>query len=141
MTNVTAPPLEDLIADKTLRANASYAAFFENLYLGDVGTAWTPVATNLTIVGTPTYTGQYYRLSDRWYAVTITVSSTTTTAATGGSTYFSGFPIQLLNDGALFSLVGTGLGGGVAQQSTQRFYPSSWGASGLVTLVALVEAK
>jgi hypothetical protein len=52
---------------------------------------WTPSPTNLTVVGTPTYTGTYVKIG-RQVTCTLNVKSTTTTASTVGSTYFSGLP-------------------------------------------------
>lgn len=52
---------------------------------------WTPTPTNLTVVGTPTYTGRYTKIG-RLVFVTLLVTSTTSTASTAGSTYFSGLP-------------------------------------------------
>lgn len=141
MTNVTAPPLEDNIVDQVLKANASYAAFFENMYLGDVGNAFTPTFVNLSVSGELTTTGRYYRLSDRWYIITATISSTDTTTATAGSTYISNFPLTLLNDGLTFAIVGTGVSASAAQAANNRLYAPGWGASQRVTMVCLVEAR
>lgn len=52
---------------------------------------WTPTPTNLTVVGTPTYTGRYTKIG-RLVFVTLLVTSTTSTASTAGTTYFSGLP-------------------------------------------------
>lgn len=141
MSNVTAPPLEDALVDPQLKANVSYAAFFENMYLGDVGTTFTPTFQNLTVVGDPTYTAQYYRLSDRWYVVRIVIESTTTTASTAGSTYIDNFPLTLLNDGLTFATVGTGVAASVAQAANNRLYVPGYGASNKATMICLVEAR
>lgn len=58
---------------------------------------FTPVFTNLTVVGTPTYTATYTRLG-RVVFVTIRIQSTTSTSSTAGTTYVnSGFPFVSAN--------------------------------------------
>lgn len=52
---------------------------------------WTPAPTNLTVVGTPTYTGTYTKIGRRVFCE-LHVVSTTTTASTANSTAFSGLP-------------------------------------------------
>ena len=52
---------------------------------------WTPSPTNLTVVGTPTYSGKYTKIGNCVTAV-MTAQATTSTASTTGSTYFSGLP-------------------------------------------------
>jgi hypothetical protein len=49
---------------------------------------WTPTPTNLTVVGTPTYTGTYTRIGRR-VCCTLAIQSTGSTSAAGNSTYFS----------------------------------------------------
>lgn len=48
---------------------------------------WTPTPTNLTVVGTPTYTGRYTKIG-RIVNARILVTSTTNTSSTYGSTRF-----------------------------------------------------
>lgn len=58
---------------------------------------FTPVFTNLTVVGTPTYTGTYVRIGRMVY-VNIRIQSTTSTSSTAGTTYSnSGFPFVSAN--------------------------------------------
>jgi len=53
--------------------------------------SWTPVPTSLTVVGTPTYTGWYTRVGNVVTAH-LDIISTTSTASSGGSTFFQGLP-------------------------------------------------
>lgn len=52
---------------------------------------WTPSPTNLTVVGTPTYSGTYTRNGNVVF-ITLNVSATTSTTSTANSTNFSGLP-------------------------------------------------
>jgi len=49
---------------------------------------WTPVPTNLTVVGTPTYTGRYKKIGNMVF-FNIGVSSTTSTTSSNGSSLLS----------------------------------------------------
>lgn len=92
---------------------------------------WTPVPTSLIVVGTPTYEGRYTRIGRMVYG-TLQVSSTTSTAATAGTTYFSGLPFTpnrsstcqstSLNTNASFGV------GAIAANLT-RVYPPTWSAN------------
>jgi len=54
---------------------------------------WTPVPTSLTVVGTPTYTGTYTKVGRRVHCV-LHVVSTTSTASTANTTFFTGLPFS-----------------------------------------------
>lgn len=56
--------------------------------------SWTPTPTNLTVVGTPTYTGTYIKFGRVVFCV-LRVTSTTSTASTANSTNFSGLPFSV----------------------------------------------
>lgn len=56
---------------------------------------WTPVPANLTVVGTPTYTGRYTRIG-RQCTLTLNVSSTTSTTSQVNNTTWSGLPFTPL---------------------------------------------
>jgi hypothetical protein len=94
--------------------------------------AWTPVATNLTVVGTPTYTGIYTKIGNRIFW-SLDVISTTSTAATANSTYFSGLPVGAGNGDvapAVRSDV-TSLGNGLLDTANGRVYAPTWSATAL----------
>ena len=98
---------------------------------------WTPSPTNLTVVGTPTYTGKYTRIG-RQIFIQFTVKSTTSTASTANSTYFSGLPFTVAF-GSTVSAVGnasvSNLGIGLIDGSNVIYTPT-WtsGANQTITL-------
>lgn len=94
---------------------------------------WTPTPTNLTVVGTPTYTGTYRKLGTLVF-VAITIASTTSTAATAGSTYFAGLPFTpAVNGVATFMDIDaiTSYGNNLAY-TDGRLYCPTWPATGTV---------
>lgn len=101
---------------------------------------WTPVPTNLTVVGTPTYTGRYTKIG-REVFVYLSVSSTISTASTAGSTYFSGLPFvcgfacpaYASNDAA------ANFGNGTIFATIADLYTPTWGANANVYVSAKYE--
>lgn len=87
---------------------------------------FTPVPTSLTVVGTPTYTGKYTRVG-RQVFIYLTVRSTTSTASTANTTYFSGLPF-VVGFGSTVSAVNnatiTDLGIGLIDASSVIYTPS-----------------
>ena len=88
--------------------------------------AWAPVPTSLTVVGTPTYTGKWTRIG-RQVFIHLTVKSTTSTASTANTTYFSGLPYAV-GLGSTMSAVNnatvTSLGVGLIDTSNVIYTPS-----------------
>lgn len=92
--------------------------------------SWTPSPTNLTIIGTPTYTGKYTRIGNLVYLF-LKVESTTTTASTLGTTTFTGLPftagfpaaIPAIDETGSFTSLGTGLISGAT------LYTPTWAAN------------
>lgn len=118
-------PIWDASSGNTDRATLSSLA---NAILGYVEGTWTPSPTNLTVVGTPTYTGTYTRVG-RLVTLFLKVSSTVTTAATLNSTYFSGLPFTPAL-GAASSSVGESVenyGSGLIFTDSKWYMPS-WAA-------------
>ena len=89
---------------------------------------WTPVATSLAIVGTPTYVGTFERIGD-FVNFTIFITSTTSTAATAGLTTFSTpTPTIVAGTCAAASNIST-LGLGTGLVNNNLIYVPTWGAS------------
>ena len=61
---------------------------------------FTPTFTNLTVVGTPTYTGRYTKVG-RLVTFTLRIQSTTTTSSSAGATYFTQPFAQFSNRGTI----------------------------------------
>jgi hypothetical protein len=98
---------------------------------------WTPVPTNLTVVGTPTYTGTYVRTGRVVYII-LEVTASTSTTSTANSTYFTGLPFTIAIDSVINSVganaitsPGSGL---ITKFSGGRVYTPTWGATGTVEL-------
>ena len=134
---------EPLIADETNVASLPWALFFNQSYVGDTGTTWTPTFNGLGSTGTPTISGVYYKLSQNLVFFRIRIVPSTDTTSTAGTTYCDNFPLTIFNDGACLS-VGNNLGGssGMAVAANNRIYTPAWSAVNYpVSVVGLVEAR
>jgi len=100
---------------------------------------WTPTATNLTVVGTPTYQGWYTQINDRvLWELYITVAGGTT-ASTANSTYFTGLPGTNLAKTTCVAVQDSGtasLGVGLVDVTTNRVYTPTWAATSSGILVS-----
>lgn len=134
MARILEAPIYEELAYKDGKARTAWVLFFQNLIIGDRGRTknspqgvWTPTATNLTTVGTPTITGNYYQnqgFTDFW----ITITPATSTSSTAGTTYFD-LPFDVLVDSSCTAINGlTGAALGVVVASSNRVYPPSWAA-------------
>lgn len=94
---------------------------------------WTPVATNLTIVGTPTYVGTFERIGD-FVSFTIRVTSTTTTAATAGATSFSAPTSTVVAGTCVAASNVTAIGYGTGLVNSNVIYVPTWAASADVVI-------
>jgi len=102
---------------------------------------WTPSPTNLTVVGTPTYTGKYTRIG-RQVTCIACIDSTTSTTATAGSTSFSGLPFTAAavagNNGGNGIVVDTNtvtqVGSGYIFTANNRFYVTGWTATANIVM-------
>lgn len=89
---------------------------------------WTPVATNLTVVGTVTYTARYTRIGRRVFC-TLKVNSTGSTSAINGSTYFTGLPYSVaVRDVCMAANEGStaGLGNSLVDTTGPTLFVPSW---------------
>ena len=88
---------------------------------------WTPVATNLTVVGSVTYTAKYTKIGNIVY-INIKVLASTSSSSVAGSTNFSGLPfapavttaVTAVNANAVASL-----GDGI-MDTDSRLYTPTW---------------
>jgi len=88
---------------------------------------WTPVATNLTVVGTVTYTGKYTKIGGVVY-INLKAIASTSSSSVAGSTNFSGLPFApavtapatAVNANAVVSL-----GAGIMDVDS-RLYSPTW---------------
>lgn len=106
----------------------------------DTGT-FTPTFTNLTVVGTPTYTGTYTRIGRMVY-VNIRIQSTGSTSSTAGTTYANaGFPYVSANIYTAGRTINTGTGASFTTESifglsggNTIVYTATWSALADVTI-------
>jgi hypothetical protein len=89
---------------------------------------WTPVAAGLAIVGTPTYVGTFERIGD-FVSFTIRVTSTTSTAATAGTTTFTAPTSTVVAGTCVAASNVTGLGLGTGLVNSNVIYVPTWAAS------------
>lgn len=144
MTLVSPPPIYQPLIDDSKNPVASppWILFFNSLFVGDTGNVFTPVFTNLTVVGTPTYSAAYYKIGQNLCYYSVTITPATSVSATAGSTYFN-FPLTLKKDGACLAISGLlGSSAGMADAATNRVYiPSLSGVTVPVTIVGLAEIR
>ena len=102
--------------------------FFSGLSSGDQGTSWVPNLVNLTSVGTPSFSGMYYKIGSLLTYFTAIITPATSTSAVAGTTYINNFPELISADGAVLAVSGSaGLGSaGMAQASSGRIYVPTW---------------
>jgi len=94
---------------------------------------WTPVPASLVVVGTPTYTGTYERVGDL-VSFTIRVTSTTSTAATAGSTSFTAPTSTVVSGTCVAASAVTAVGYGTGLVSSNVIYVPTWAASADVVI-------
>lgn len=124
--NYGPPPIGDLVLDDAGKFRISWVTFLNGLFGGDPGTSFTPVFTSLTISGTPTITGRYFKLSQSLVYFWVKIVPATNTSSTAGTTYFD-FPLDIITDGACHAVTGLlGSAAGMADASTNRIYVPAW---------------
>ena len=126
MGNYRPAPIQEQMLETTGLPKGAWILYFTGLYTGDTGTTFTPVATNLTAVGTPTFVGAYYR-SGQFIDFYIYIVPGTSTTSTSGTTYFD-LPFDVTQDGACTASTGITASTGGVQASSNRVYPPSWSA-------------
>jgi hypothetical protein len=143
MSNFNPPPIQEPMIEQEGTCRLAWALFFNSLFTGDTGTAWTPTFTSLTTVGTPTITGAYYRISQGLYYFRVTITPATSTTSTAGTTYINNFPLTLQSDGACLAVSGNlGTAAGHCVASNNRIYVPAWSAVTVsLSIVGLVEAR
>lgn len=141
--SVSAPPIKDKIVDKDGNMSISWILFFNELWNGDVGKSWTPTFVSMGATGTPTYSGVFYRISQRLVYFRIIVTPDTDTTATAGVTYCDNLPVELAANGTCIASSGVvGSDGGMCLASTNRIYVPGWSAITVpVTIAGVIEAR
>lgn len=141
--SVQEPPInEPLFREESRVPSIPWALFFDSIWRGDRGTVWTPTFTGLTITGTPTITGRFYRVGRALCYFRVKIVPSTDTTAVAGTTYINNFPLTLSADGACNAVSGLlGSNAGMCDSATNRIYVPAWtGVTVPLTIVGTVEA-
>lgn len=137
------PPIIDILTEDNGKARLPWILFFNQMYQGDLGTAWTPTFQNLTEVGgDATIVGRYYQITKGLAYFRIDVTPVTNTSAVAGTTYVDNFPLAASANGVCASVSGTGGGAlGIVRASDSRIYVPAWTTvTDTVTILGMVEA-
>jgi len=89
---------------------------------------YTPTVAGIAVVGTPTYVGTFERIGD-FVSFTIRVTSTTSTAATAGTTTFSAPTSTVVAGTCVAASNVTALGLGTGLVNNNLIYVPTWAAS------------
>lgn len=137
------PPTRNPLTEKQGELTMPWLLFFNSMFAGDAGNAWTPTFTSLTEVGTPTITGRYYQISKYLCYFNILITPGTNTSATAGTTYVNNFPLTMNANGFCVS-ASNNLGGGLgmAVASSNRIYVPAWTTvTTPINIIGVVEAS
>lgn len=146
--SVQPPPIYDPISkiDEQGKTDGKiglpWILFFNQVFSGDAGTAWTPAFTSLTVTGTPTFTGTLYKISSSLIFFTAVITPATNTSSTAQTTYINNFPLTIRKDGGCLAVGNSSGGVGMAVASTKRIYTPAWtNVTTPVTISGLIEAS
>jgi len=126
MSKIETPLFDPIVDEQGYVSAITWTLFFQQLTAGDNGTTFTPIATNLGSVGTPTINGVYYQ-NQGFTDFYITVTPATNTTSTVGSTYFS-LPFDVTIDGGCFATTTGSSGVGMVDAANNRVYTPNWSA-------------
>ena len=141
------PPKNTPLLDQFNAVTREWVLFFDKLALGDPGDLWVPTYTSLTVVGSVTHSGIFYRISNNlmYFAATITPTGGGTSASTAGTTYINNWPNTIIRDSVISagnSDANTGLGNGIALSSNNRIYTPAWSAvNQVITVCGIIQGR
>lgn len=143
MSSVKAPPIYEPLSGDDGKSSIPWILFFNSIFKGDTGVAWTPTFTSLTETGTPTITGRVYRLSAALSFFSLKIIPATDTSAVAGTTYINNYPLTMTGDGICFAVSGLlGSGSGMCDSATNRIYTPAWTTVTVpLSVIGLVEAS
>jgi len=134
------PTQEVLVEQETGFATLPWLLFFNQTFAGDAGVQWTPTFTNLTVTGTPTITGRYFKLSRFIGVFWVRITPATDTSSVAGTTYIDNFPLNMAADGFCVAVSnGVGSSSGHVVATNRRIFTPTWTAlTNPVQIVGLV---
>lgn len=139
-----APPLNQPLLNPDGSIPMQWILFFNQIYNGDAGQAWTPTFNSLTISGSiPKVTGRVYQLSKYLTMFTANLIPGTNTSAVAGTTFIDNFPFIMQGDGLVFAVSGRlGSSSGMCEKATNKIWVPAWTTVTVpLTLVGFVEAE
>lgn len=142
MPKINPPPISTpIVIDREGYADTPWVEFFNQVFIGDTGTSFTPTFTSLTTVGAPTFAAKYYKIGPLCY-FNITITPSTSTTAIAGTTY-SNLPLTARGNGIVFAVSGNlGDGPGMISVSENRAYVPAWSAVTVpLTVIGIYEAQ
>lgn len=125
---IEAPPNNDILIEQNGLPRIPWIIFFNSLFEGDGGTSFTPAFTSLGSTGSPTLTGRYFRINQRFCVFFITITPATDTSSTAATTYVSNFPLQFTLDSICLVSSGSGAVQGIGgiRANDNRIYTPTW---------------
>ena len=140
----TAPPIGDQLADPvTGLPNLSWILFFNSIFTGDPGQAWTPTFTSLTETGgSASITGKIFQISQSLVLFSARIVPVTDTSAVAGTTYINNFPLTAAGDGICFAVSGNlGSNSGMVSAADNKIYVPAWTTVTVpLSIIGIVEA-
>lgn len=144
MAGLDAPPIYNRVGEETDgKATLPWILFFNQIFTGDTGTVFSPIFSNLAIVGTsPVYTGKYFKLG-QFSIFEITVTPGTSTSSTAATTFVNNYPLRMQADGICFAVTaGQGTNSGHCDASTNTIYVPGWtNVTTPLTILGIVRAN
>jgi hypothetical protein len=143
MSNIQPPPINEKLSDEQGIASLAWILFFNQLFIGDTGTDWTPTFTGLGTSGTPTITGRYYKISQELCYFRVTITPGTNTTSTAGTTYIDNFPLVISASGIVSVITDDlGAGQGKAVAGNNRIFTPAWtNITVPITITGTIEAR
>lgn len=146
MSKIKPPPTYDnIISANTGKVTPSWLIFFDQLFSGDKGQAWTPTFSGLTYTGgAPTLSGYYYQLSSKvckFNIVIVPSSGNSTSMAAAG--YVSNFPLTFALDDPCFVCTNApSVASGVCDSTNNRILLPTWTTiTSKITIIGTVIAS
>ena len=141
--SIQPPPIYEKIANDEGKTTLPWTLFFNQVFDGDAGTVWAPTFQNLSSVGTPTFEGRYYTISNYLTYFSVLITPATSVSATAGTTYIDNFPLNFAGDGVCFAVSGNlGATPGMINGTTNRVYiPGLSAVTVPVTIIGIGEAS
>lgn len=143
--SIGAPPTQQpMFNDQSGFPALPWIVFFNGIYNGDAGIAWTPSFLNLQSTGgAPKVTGRVYQLSQYLSCFKVDIVPAQSVSGTAGQCVITNYPLNIQGNGICFAVSGLlgEVGGMVDQQSGGIFPPTFSNITVPITIMGFVEAS